>query len=84
MLLLHPADVLNKAIWPVGHFRIVLAVGQLNVFASSLGGLPSVDCKLVEFGYKPFVLIEDVSRCHDSLLANCCWTPTRLERSVFT
>src|ERR1700680_4848311 len=82
MLLLHPTDVLNKAIWPVGHFRIVLAVGQLNVLASSLGGLSSVDCKVVKVGYKPFVLIEYVSRCHDNLLANCCWTHTRSGRSV--
>ena len=57
VLLLHFGNELDKAVWTVGHLRIVLAVGKLNIFTSGLGRLSLVDCEFVEFGYEPFVLI---------------------------
>src|SRR5882762_8783763 len=72
MLFLHCPYELNKAVWPVGHFRIMLTVREANVFTGRLGRLLLVDCEFVEFGYEPFVFIDYVSRCHDSLLGNCC------------
>jgi hypothetical protein len=39
VLLLHFGNELDKAVWTVGHLRIVLAVGELNVFTSGLGRL---------------------------------------------
>src|SRR5258708_37385984 len=68
MLFLHSAYELNKAVWPVGHLRIVLTVREPNAFTGRLGRLLLVDCEFVEFGYEPFVFIDYVSRCHDSLL----------------
>jgi hypothetical protein len=38
VLLLHFGNELDKAVWTVGHLRIVLAVEELNVFTSGLGG----------------------------------------------
>src|SRR6266481_2055942 len=83
MLFLHSAYELNKAVWPVGHLRIVLTVREPNAFTGRLGRLLLVDCEFVEFGYEPFVFIDYVSRCHDSLLGNCCGTST-IERSGVT
>src|SRR5258708_40138507 len=68
MLFLHSAYELNKAVWPVGHLRIVLTVREPNAFTGRLGRLLLVDCEFVEFGYEPFVFIDYVSRCHDSLI----------------
>src|SRR6202158_2093950 len=83
MLFLHSAYELNKAVWPIGHLRTVLTVGELNVSTGRLGRLLLVDCKFVKFGYEPFVFIDYVSRCHGSLLGNCCGTST-IERGGVT
>jgi hypothetical protein len=51
MRLLHRANELNKAVWPVDHIRIVLAVGELDVSTGGFVGLLLVDCKFIEFRY---------------------------------
>src|ERR1700692_2039938 len=68
MLLLHLANELNKAIGPIYHFGIVLPIGKIDVFTSGFGWFLLVNCKLVEFGYEPFVVIQYAARRHSDLL----------------
>src|ERR1700730_7251461 len=59
---------LNKAVGPIDHFRIVLPIGKIDVFTSGFGWFLLVNCKVVEFGYEPFVVSQYAARRHSDLL----------------